>query len=79
MLLAEQLHRILFLVLLLDELLADHVSRVLFAIVGVNVLELFVIAEKEVANDDIDDLGTDEELVRVLVQIKMVMQHVGRL
>jgi len=31
-----------------------------------------------VANDDIDDLGKDEKLVRVLVQIKVVMQHVGR-
>ncbi len=76
-LLAEQLHCIFFLVLLLDELLADRISQVLFAIVGVNVFELFVIVEEEVVNDDIDDLGTDEKLVRVLVQIKVVMQHVG--
>jgi hypothetical protein len=40
---------------------------------------MFFIAEEEVANDDIDDLGTDEELVSVLVQIKVVMQRVGRL
>jgi hypothetical protein len=78
-LLAEQFHRILFLILLFDELLADSVSRVLFAIIGVNVLELFVLAEEEVANDDIDDFSIDEELVHVLVQIKVVMQHVGRL
>jgi len=45
----------------------------LFAIVGVDVFEMFVIAEEEVTNDDIDDLGTNEELVRVLVQIKVVM------
>jgi hypothetical protein len=43
--------------LLLDELFADCVSRVLFTIVGVNVLELFSIAEEEVTNADIDDLG----------------------
>jgi len=72
-LLAKQLHRILFLVVLLDELLVDCIGQVLFAIVNVNVLEMFVIAEEEVANDDIDDLDTDEELVRVLVQIKVVM------
>ncbi len=78
-LLAEQLHHILFLVLLLDELLADRVGRVLFAIVSINVLELFIIAKEEVTNDDIDDLGTNEELIRVLVQIKVVMQRVGRL
>jgi hypothetical protein len=76
-LLAEQLHRILFLILLLDELLADRIGRVLFTIIGVNGLELFVIMEEEVANDDIDNLDTDEELVRVLVLIKMVMQRVG--
>ncbi len=70
-LLAEQLHRILFLILLLDELLADNIGQVLFAIVGVNVLELFIIAEEEVTNDDINDLGTNEELVHVLVQIKV--------
>jgi hypothetical protein len=75
----EQLHRILFLVLLLNELLADHVGWILFAIVGVNVLKLFIIAEEEVANDDIDNFDTDEELVRVLVQIKVVMQCVGHL
>jgi len=46
--------------------------------VCINVLELFIIMKEEVANDDIDDLGTDEELVRVLIQIKVVMQHVGR-
>jgi len=40
---------------------------------------LLIIAEEEVANDDIDDLGTDEKLVRVLAQIKMVMQRVGHL
>jgi hypothetical protein len=57
----------------------NRVGRVLFAIVNVNVLELFVIAEEEVANDDIDDLDTYEEFVRVLVQIKVVMQRVGRL
>jgi len=78
-LLTEQLHHILFLVLLLDELLTDRVGRILFAIIGVNVLELFVIVDEEVANDDIDNLGTYEELVRVLVQIKVVMQRVGRL
>jgi hypothetical protein len=65
--------------LLLDELLANHIDEVLFTIVDINVLELFVIAEGEVANDDIDDLGTYEELIRVLVQIKVVMQCVGRL
>jgi len=59
--------------LLLDELFADYIGWVLFVIVGVNVLELFVIAEEEVANDDIDDFGTDEKLVCVLVQIKVVM------
>jgi len=58
-LLAEQLHRILFLILLLDEFLANRV--------GVNVFELFIIAKEKVANDDIDNLGTNEELVRVLV------------
>ncbi len=78
-LLAEQLHHILFLVLLLNELLADHVGWILFAIVGVNVLKLFIIAEEEVANDDIDNFDTDEEFVRVLVQIKVVMQCVGHL
>jgi hypothetical protein len=78
-LLVEQLHRILFLVLFLDELLANRVGRILFAIVSVNVLELLVIVEEEFANDDIDDLSTYEELVRVLVQIKMVMQRVGHL
>jgi len=59
-LLTKQFHRILFLVLLLDELLVDCVGRVLFAIIGVNVLELFIIAKEEVANDDIDDLDTYE-------------------
>jgi len=58
-LLVEQLHRILFLILLLDEFLANRV--------GVNVFELFIIAKEKVANDDIDNLGTNEELVRVLV------------
>jgi hypothetical protein len=72
-LLVEQLHRILFLVLLLDELLADCVGEVLFAIVGINVLELFVITKEEVANDDIDDLGIDEEFVHVFIHIKVVM------
>ncbi len=57
----------------------DCVGRVLFTIVDVNVLELFVIAKEKVANDDIDNLGTDEELVHVLVQIKVVMQRVGHL
>ncbi len=66
-LLAEQLHRILFLILLLDEFLANRVGWVLFAIVGVNVFELFIIAKEKVANDDIDNLDTNEELVRVLV------------
>jgi hypothetical protein len=47
--------------------------------VGVNVLELFIIMEEEVANDDIDDFGTDEKLVCVLVQIKVVMERVGHL
>jgi hypothetical protein len=78
-LLAEQLHHIIFLVLLLDEFLADRVGRVLFAIIGVNVLKLFIIAEEEVANDDIDNLSTDEEFIRVLVHIKVVMQRVDRL
>jgi hypothetical protein len=41
--------------------------------------QLFVITEEEVANDDIDDLETNKELVGVLVQIKVVMQRVGRL
>jgi hypothetical protein len=50
---------------LLNELLTNHVDRVLFTIININVLELFVIAEEEVANDDIDDLSTDEEFVRV--------------
>jgi len=59
-LLTEQFHCILFLVLLLDELLVDCVGQVLFAIIGVNVLELFVIAKEEVANDDIDNLDTNE-------------------
>jgi uncharacterized membrane protein (Fun14 family) len=53
--------------MLLAEFLADSVGRVLFTIVGVNVLELFVITEEGVANDDIDDLDTDEELVHVLI------------
>jgi len=65
-LLAEHFHRILFLILLLDELLTDHVGRVLFAIVNVNVFELFIIAEEKVANDDINDFSTDEKLEGVL-------------
>ena len=76
-LLAKQLHRIFLLVLLLNELLAGCVSRILLAVIVINVFELLVIAKEEVANDALDDLGTDEELVCILVHIKMVMQRVG--
>ncbi len=55
-LLIEQLHYILLLILFLDELLAGHVRWVLFVVV-VNVLELLIVAEEEIANNDLHDLG----------------------
>ncbi len=55
-LLIEQLHCILLLVLLLDELLAGCIRQVLLVIV-VNVLELLIVAEEEIANNDLHDLS----------------------
>jgi len=55
-LLAKQLHCILLFIMFLDELLASRVRRVLLVIV-VNVLELLIVAEEEIANNDLHDLG----------------------
>ncbi len=56
----------------------DRIGQVLFAIVD-QTFELFVIAKEKVTNDDSHNLNTNEELVCVLVQIKVMMQCVGRL
>jgi hypothetical protein len=55
-LLAEQLHYILLLILFLDELLAGCVHRVLLVVV-VNVFELLIVAEEEIVNNDLHNLG----------------------
>ncbi len=55
-LLAEQLHCILLLILFLDELLASRVRRVLLVVI-VNVLEVLIVAEEEITNNDLHDLG----------------------
>jgi hypothetical protein len=62
---------------LLDEFLASRVGQVLFVVVVGNVFELLIVAEEEFTNDDLDNIGTDGELVCVLVKIKVVVECVG--
>jgi hypothetical protein len=64
---------------LLDEFLASRASRVLLTVVVGNVFELLIVAEEEFANDDLDDISTDGELICVLVKIKVVVERVGHL
>jgi hypothetical protein len=64
---------------LFDEFLASCVGRVLLAVIVNNVLELLIVTEAEFANDDLDDIGPNGELVCVLVKIKVVVECVGRL
>ncbi len=57
MFLTKQLHYILFLIMFLDELLASLIRWVLLVVVVDNVLELLIVAEEEIANNDLHDLG----------------------
>ncbi len=60
--LREQLHHILLLVLLIDELLADPVSHVLLVLIilaVVNVIKLLIIAKEQVVDNHFDNIKID--------------------
>ncbi len=61
-LLREQLHRVLLLVLLFDELIANRVNHILLALIVINVVGLVVIAKEKVVNNSFDNFETDDEL-----------------